>query len=362
MLAHPFDRFYVVTKFEMPKIEDLKLTIFIFDVTCSHLVIDKTFMQKYLKHCQRIAPYVRFYQKQIEYYNWTAYNILQNEIGLILPTFTESNRKKIFLSAVLGTVAPKIVGLAFEVISSFLHHKRHKALKKAIKQIKERQNTECNRVYHLEDTMIMYGKYNSNTLTNLINMVHRMHNFTSLKEKLFVGKMNEWLRQELICYKNEHSYSISTLLFLTIKEKYVGMYERFITELKSYFKAIRILSKGYLPISLIPPSKLEVILEQVKSALAKTSKNYDLVLKIDNDRNLIIQFPVFVKPYAQARLTLYQIETVPCLILDTNDKAQSYTQLRIEKPYIALDDETYISLRSQELNTCKRIGYEYFCE
>ena len=37
-------------------------------------------------------------------------------------------------------------------------------------------------------------------------------------------------------------------------------------------------------------------------------------------------------------------------------------QLKIIKPYIALNDETYISLRSQELNTCKRIGYEYFCE
>ena len=57
---------------------------------------DKTFMQKYLKHCQRIVPYVRLYQKQAQYYNWTAYNILQNEIGLILPTFTESNRKKDF--------------------------------------------------------------------------------------------------------------------------------------------------------------------------------------------------------------------------------------------------------------------------
>ena len=31
MLAHSFDRFYVVTKFEMPKIEDLKLTMFTFD-------------------------------------------------------------------------------------------------------------------------------------------------------------------------------------------------------------------------------------------------------------------------------------------------------------------------------------------
>ena len=69
---------------------------------------------------------------------------------------------------------------------------------------------------------------------------------------------------------------------------------------------------------------------------------------IDNNKNLIIQFPVFVAPYMQARLTLYQIETVPVPILDANNKAQSYTQLRIDKPYIALNDETYILLRSQE--------------
>ena len=310
-------------------------------------------------------------------YNHATYNILQNEINLILLTFTESYRKKRFLSAVLGTVASKILGLAFEGISSFLHHKRHKALNKAIKQISERQNIERNRIYHLEDTMIMYGKYNSDTLTNLIDMVLRMHNLTSLKEKLFVGKVNEWLKQQLTHYNDEHSYSITTLLFLrTLNEKYVRMYERFINELKSYSRVIHVLSKGYLPISLIPPSKLETILQQVKAALAKTNKNYDLVLNrlylycdmklvmfgIDNDKNLIIEFPVFVEPYMQARLTLYQIETVPVPILDMNNEAQSYTQLRIDKPYIALNDETYISLRSQELNTCKKIGYEYFCE
>ena len=81
---------------------------------------------------------------------------------------------------------------------------------------------------------------------------------------------------------------------------------------------------------------------------------------IDGQRNLIIQFPVFVQPYTQTRLVLYQIETVP--VLDTNYQAQSYTQLKINKPYIALNEETYISLCPQELNTCKRIGYEYFCE
>ena len=55
------------------------------------------------------------------------------------------------------------------------------------------------------------------------------------------------------------------MLFLTtVKEKYVKMYERFIEELKTYSKAIRILSKGYLPIYLLPPSSLESILTEVK--------------------------------------------------------------------------------------------------
>ena len=224
------------------------------------------------------------------YYNQTAYSILQNEINLILPTLNEPNRKKSILSAVLDTIASKIIGLAFERISSFLHHKRHRALNIAIKQINERQNIEHNRIYHLEDTMIMYGKYNSDTLNNLIDTVHQMHNLTSLKERLFVGRVTEWLKQQLTHYNDEHSYSISTLLFLrTINEKYVRMYERFINELKSYSKAICVLSKGYLPISLIPPSKLEAIL-QVNTSLAKTNKNYDLVLNrlyLYNDMNLV---------------------------------------------------------------------------
>ena len=140
-------------------------------------------------------------------------------------------------------------------------------------------------------------------------------------------------------------YSIDAVLFLTtIKEKYVRMYEKFIAELRSYSKAIRILSKGYLPISLIAHSKLEAILKQVKIATAKRNQDYELVLNrlylyydmklvmfgIDSQKNLIIQFPVFVQPYTQTKLTLYQIETVPVPILDVNNKIQSYTQLKIE--------------------------------
>ena len=75
------------------------------------------------------------------------------------------------------------------------------------------------------------------------------------------------------------NYAINSVLFLTtVREKYVKMYERFIEELKLYSKAIRVLSKGYLPISLLPPSKLEKILKEERIAIAKSNKDYDLVL------------------------------------------------------------------------------------
>ena len=59
---------------------------------------------------------------------------------------------------------------------------------------------------------------------------------------------------------------------------------------------------------------------------------------------------------------MYQIETVPVPILDENDQAYSYTELKIGKPYIVLNKETYIMLHTQELKMCKKIGYEYYCK
>ena len=56
------------------------------------------------------------------------------------------------------------------------------------------------------------------------------------------------------------------------------------------------------------------------------------------------------------------METVSVPIIDQNTQVHSYTQLQVEKPYIALNSETYIFLQQQELGTCKRNGYEFYCK
>ena len=163
--------------------------------------------------------------------------------------------------------------------------------------------------------MIRYDKYNSDTLMELVDTVHQMQNVTTLKEKILVSKLHAWLKCNLENIHSEFHYSMDAVLFLTtIKEKYVRMYEKFINELRSYSKAIRILSKGYLPISLITPSKLQAIL-QVQAAITKSNWDYEIVLNrlylyydmklvtfgIDCQKNLIIQFPVFVQPYTPSK-------------------------------------------------------------
>ena len=95
MLSHSFDRFYVVTKSELPKIEDLHLTTVQFDSKCSYLDTGKdknnlsssSYLPKLLAYCEKIVPFVEFYKNQIAYYNHMAYEVLANEIDLILPTF-----------------------------------------------------------------------------------------------------------------------------------------------------------------------------------------------------------------------------------------------------------------------------------
>ena len=76
-----------------------------------------------------------------------------------------------------------------------------------------------------------------------------------------------------------HHFSITSLLYLrTVQDKYIALYSELITQLWIYASSIKILVKGYLPISLVTPSKLKEILNEVKIDIQKTNPDYDLVI------------------------------------------------------------------------------------
>ena len=119
--------------------------------------------------------------------------------------------------------------------------------------------------------------YNAETLDRLSNTVQCIHHTTSSHEKLFAGQQSSLTLKSL--YANTlglQHYSINSLLYLrTVQDKYVSLYKELITQLCIYAKAIRVLAKGYLPISLITPLKLKEILSGVKIVIRKTNSDYD---------------------------------------------------------------------------------------
>ena len=77
-------------------------------------------------------------------------------------------------------------------LAFYIHYKRQKTLHKTVQVMENKVDSQCNRVFHLKDSMTMYGIYNSDTLETLIDTVHRLHNQMTWNEQLFAGKINNW--------------------------------------------------------------------------------------------------------------------------------------------------------------------------
>ena len=91
--------------------------------------------------------------------------------------------------------------------------------------MENKEDLQHNKIFHLEDSMVLYGIYNSDTLEVLIDTVHRLHNQSTWNERLFAGKKEDWYRWYLSAKGVSH-YVINSLLFLTTtREQYVKMYE-----------------------------------------------------------------------------------------------------------------------------------------
>ena len=128
VLTHSFDRFYVVTKFILPLIGDLKFSNLNYDNTCAYLdsknaqnMEIRKYMLDLRTFCKKIEPFVVYYKRLIKSYNNTVHNILENEINLLLPQIPRKQKH-----GIITTLMSSFIGLAYEGISSFLHHRQNK--------------------------------------------------------------------------------------------------------------------------------------------------------------------------------------------------------------------------------------------
>ena len=85
------------------------------------------------------------------------------EIPFILLNFQKKRTKR----GIITSLKTGFIDLAYDGIFGYLHFKRQRAFIAMEKQV----NLERDNIFHLEDSMVMYGIYNAETIEKLINMI-----------------------------------------------------------------------------------------------------------------------------------------------------------------------------------------------
>ena len=198
-------------------------------------------------------------------------------------------------------------------------------------------------------------------------------------EELLLGKDHSVATQQFL-----HASSIGRLLFThklniyltSVQETQLRLYDELERVLREFLSAVRILSKGYLPASLFPPTILRRITSNALQMVQRKNPDYVLTIKhvteyydmkmvtfgVNDGEELVVAFPVFVQDHTRESMTLYELETVKVPITDTNLAANSYIEVKTSKPYIAFNNDYYIQLHIPELCMCKQIWHSYYCE
>ena len=419
-LYHNLDRVWVVHRVSLPSLKQLEgLPQFPQDLDCTLPIVENYIPnskevqnKKQFIHslCLSTVPNFKLLQKQSKYFRNLAKTLIKHDLyhalhglspvsvsrytkralpqnkallanaSLQYPRPRSTYRKRRFIAALGAALLPaagKLVTIAVEELGGYLQRKRNKALTKALEQLDIRVTLTHNMMHQLEKDFLLFGEYELNSTESIIKTFQSLDSRTSTLEQWLLGEDMTMLQGYLTHLHGPTLYSHQLQLYLnSLQEKYIRLYETLVIELQALLKSISILSRGYLPADLFPPSTLKQMSDQAINMIKGQNPDYVLALphltdyydmrlvtfSLDEEDRLIICFPIFIKEHKREPMVLYQIETVKVPIQDKNDLANSYTEMEISKPYIASNEEYYIQLVTPELVMCKRVRHTYFCE
>ena len=241
------------------------------------------------------------------------------------------------------------------------------------------QTLAQNLLQQLGHDFLIYGKYNVEKQQGIVMTINSLQNRTLSIDRLLTG-------QDLHMLQVAHMAPnvIGRMTFIhklnlyvhSMLERQIRLYEWLLCHLQDLLDSIGILSTRHFPPELFPPTVLQNVTANAIEMVCKTHPDYTLAIRhiteyydmklamfgLDSDGSMVVAFPVFVKDHVNKPKTLYEIEMVKVPIPNRNTEADSYSEVKYSKPYLAINEDYCIQLRIQELQMCKQIRHTYYCE
>ena len=240
---------------------------------------------------------------------------------------TSQVRGKIGLGAIVAKAIPGLITLAIESVSSYIKGRQQQKINTAVEELRNDDNKIRNDLRQHKNELLMFGRYNLNSLKGIINTINALHDRQSYYEWAVKQKDFNFRKNDI----DAVNYNFDTMMYLSnVREEHVT-YREAVKAARDFLNGIAIVTQGRLPRALISDKQLREILGKVDAMVKRNYPDYILAAKhishyIDmkmvtfavdqQSHSLIVTFPAFIKNYKQPPLSLYEVERVPVPILD----------------------------------------------
>ena len=198
-----------------------------------------------------------------------------------------------------------LMTLAIGSVSSYIKGKQQQ-INNAVEELRNDENKIRNDLRQHKNKLLMYGRYNLNSLRGVINTINALHDRQTHYERAVRKRDFNFRRSDM----NAVNYNFDAMMYLVnAREEHVVTYREAVKAARYFLDGIAIVTQSRLPRALISDNQLREILGKVD---AMVKRNYpDCVLAathislyrgmkmvtfaVDQQtHSLIVTFPAFI--------------------------------------------------------------------
>ena len=208
------------------------------------------------------------------------------------------------LGGIIAKAIPGLITLAIESVSSYIKGRQQQKINTAVEELR-------NDLKQHKNELLMYGRYNLNSLKGIINTINALHDRQSYYEWAAKQKDFNFRKNDI----DAVNYNFDTMMYLSnVREEHVVTYGEAVKTVRDFLDGIAIVTQGRLAKALISDNQLREILGKVDAMVKRNYPDYVLAAKLishyrdmkmvtfavdQQTHSLIVTFPAFIKNYKQ---------------------------------------------------------------
>ena len=163
-----------------------------------------------------------------------------------------------------------------ESVSSYIKGRQQQRINTAVTRLRNDKNKIRNDLKQHKNELLMYGRYNINSLKGIINTINALHDRQSYYEWAVKERDFNFRKTDI----DAVNYNFDTTMYLSnAREEHVVTYRKAVKAARDFLDGIVIVTQGRLPRSLISDNQLREILGKVGAMVKRNYPDYVLAAK-----------------------------------------------------------------------------------